>query len=265
MFANIFSQTENTIDTLTAKYNSFDYTGAVDVANNLIAAKQDYTDDELITIYVLKGIAHYSLGQLESARISFTQILNIDKTYNLDPINISPKIIAFYDDVKDDHSNSNGTIETSYIPARIDTVVKVDTLFLESDYTPISNSIIKSIVLPGWGHINSGDKTKGWLLSSTGLITLGSMVYYIFDTNSKRDSYLNEIDQSLIEAKYNKFNTSYKIRNSLIAAYAVIWIYSQLDLLIFFGDGLLPELQHGNTNSFRDVPSEFKLDFTFSF
>ena len=71
--ANIFSQTENTIDSLTTKYNSFDYSGAVDVANNLISAKQNFTDDELIMIYVIKGIAHYSLGQLESAKISFIE------------------------------------------------------------------------------------------------------------------------------------------------------------------------------------------------
>jgi tetratricopeptide (TPR) repeat protein len=261
LFANIFSQTENTIDSLTAKYNSFDYNGAVDVANNLISAKQNFTDDELIIIYVIKGIAHYSLGQLESAKISFTQILNIDESYNLDPINISPKIVSFYNEIKENYTQTIIPVEPIDLAARVDTVVKIDTLFIQPHYAPISSSIIKSIVLPGWGHISTGDNTKGWLLSSAGLAALGSMVYFIFDTDSKRNSYLNEIDQSLIEAKYDKFNTSYKIRNTLIIAYAAIWLYAQLDLLIFSGDGLLPDLTPGNSSSLRNSPTEFKLDF----
>jgi tetratricopeptide (TPR) repeat protein len=263
LFANIFGQTENTIDSLTARYNSFDYNGAVDVANDLIAAKQNFTDDELISIYVIKGIAHYSLGQLESAKISFTQILNIDASYSLDPINISPKIVAFYNNIKDNYSPSVIPVEPIDITARADTVIKVDTVFIKPDYSPISGSIVKSIILPGWGHISTGDNTKGWLLTSASLAALGSMVYFIFDTDSKRDSYLNEIDQSLIEAKYDKFNTSYKIRNTLIITYAAIWLYSQLDLLIFSGDSLMPELRPGSNFSLKDIPSEIQLDFTF--
>ena len=104
LFSNLFSQSENTLDSLIAKYNSFDYTGAIDVANNLIGAKQNFTDDELIRVYVIKGIAHYSLGQLESAKISFTNILELDNSYDLDPVNISPKIVSFFNSIKENYT-----------------------------------------------------------------------------------------------------------------------------------------------------------------
>jgi len=261
--ANAFSQTQNAIDSLTAKYNSFDYSGAVDAANNLLTEKQNFSGEELIKIYVIKGIAHYSLGQLESAKISFTQILAVDENYNLDPVNISPKIVDFYNNIKDNYSPTVIPVEPVEVTARVDTVIKTDTVFVKPNYAPISGSIVKSIVLPGWGHLSTGDKTKGWLLTSASIAALGSMVYFIFDTDSKRDSYLNEIDRSLIEASYDKFDTSYKIRNTLIITYAAIWLYSQLDLLIFSGDSLMPNVKPGRSFSLQDVPSELKIDFTF--
>ena len=90
------------------------------------------------------------------------------------------------------------------------------------------------------------------------------MVYFVFDTDSKRNDYLNAIEPSLIESNYDKYNTSYKIRNSLIITYAVIWLYSQLDLLVFSDDDLFPKIQPGSSTLNSKIPSEINLNFQFS-
>jgi len=36
-----------------------------------------------------------------------------------------------------------------------------------------------------------------------------------------------------MDKKYNAYNRSYKTRNILISAYAIVWLYSQIDIFVF--------------------------------
>ncbi|MCB0732713.1 MAG: hypothetical protein KDC88_16940, partial [Ignavibacteriae bacterium] len=94
-------------------------------------------------------------------------------------------------------------------------------------------AVAKSLIIPGWGHLQLENSTKGWILTSVSTVTLGSMIYFVFDANSKEKDYLAETNANMISLKYNDYDKSYKIRNSLIAAYAAVWLYSQIDLLFF--------------------------------
>jgi hypothetical protein len=117
--------------------------------------------------------------------------------------------------------------------------------------------MIRSIVLPGWGHLHAGDNTKGIILSVLSTAALGSMIYYINDTNTKEEDYLNQTTPELIKIKYDDFNSSFKTRNSLIFIYAAIWVYSQLDLMFFSNDNLFnsvvlyPSLEKNNSISLK--------------
>ena len=93
--------------------------------------------------------------------------------------------------------------------------------------------MLRSLILPGWGHFYSSDDTKGYILSSLSAVTLGVMIYSIFDTQTKENEYLAETTPLLIQEKYGQYNSSYKTRNILIASYALLWMYSQIDLLYF--------------------------------
>ena len=74
---------------------------------------------------------------------------------------------------------------------------------------------------------------KGILFMGAGLLTLGSSVYFFIDANNKENKYLNETDPRVIGSRYNDYNSAYKIRNTLIISYIVIWIYTQIDMLLF--------------------------------
>ncbi len=260
---SILGQNKTSLKELQSQFQSFNYSNVISQADNLLQNKNQFNKDDLIEIYLLKGISHYSLGQTDSVRSSFYEILNLNDNYKIDPNRVSPKIINEFEKLKAEYSrfivNNN-----SLVTVKRDTVHIVDTILVKPDKDIYSAAVIRSMVLPGWGHLYSGYKTKGWILTSASALTLGSMIYFIFDANDKRSQYLNEVDPSLVDEKYNAYNTSYKIRNSLIVTYALLWIYSQIDILFISEIPFIPEISTASINSYpNSLPPD--IQFTFHF
>jgi hypothetical protein len=222
------------LEDLKREYESFNYTEVIKLADELLADTSALSENEIIEIFMLKAIAHYSLNEEVQVRTSFIEVLKINNDYEPDPAKISPKIINIFNSVRNDFLLAVKEESSGTKPSPTDTIIvyqKPDTVIVQ-DYI-YKHAMIRSILLPGWGHLYAGDKTKGFILTGLGTAALASMLYFIVDTNNKENEYLNETDPNLLEAKYAEFNDSYKIRNGLIIAYAVIWIYAQLDMLFF--------------------------------
>ncbi len=231
---NSFAQ-EISIQFIKEKFQSFKYEEVISSSKKLLKSKEKLNNDELIDLYTMKAVSHYTLTEIDSARGDFIEILKINNDYQLDPIKISPKIISFYNSIKQDYKRIITNQEE--LAASDTTATKLtEPNILQLEKNVFTNSIQRSLVLPGWGHLYMGSNTKGWILSSAGVLTLGSMVYYIFRTNSKEKDYLNETEAHLINQKYDEYNTSFKIRNALIISYAIIWIYTQIEILLFSDD-----------------------------
>jgi len=151
---------------------------------------------------------------------SFIEILKIDSQYQLDMVKTSPKIIQYF-----------STIEENYLQQ-----LSTDTLKqIEIPTHNTNHSLPYSLLLPGLGHLKENQKRKGIILTSAGVLSLGSAIFYMIETNKTEKNYLNETDRLEIEDKYEDYNQAYKLRNIFILSYAIIWIYSQLDF-IFFND-----------------------------
>ena len=263
--SSILGQNKTSLKELQFQFQSFNYSNVINLADNLLKNKNQFNKDDLIEIYLLKGISHYSLGQSDSVRSSFYEILNLNDSYKIDPNKVSPKIINELEKLKAEYSRfiSNNN---SMVTVKRDTVHIVDTVLVKPDKDIYSAAVIRSMVLPGWGHLYSGHNTKGWILTSASALTLGSMVYFIFDANDKRSKYLNEVDPSLVDEKYNAYNTSYKIRNSLIVTYALLWIYSQIDILFISEIPFIPEVSTAGINGFHNsLPPDIQFTFHFQF
>ena len=210
----------------------------------------------------MKAVSHYSLNQESQAKSSFVEILKIDENHELNPSDVSPKIVQLFEETK-----SQFVPENKLTPEIKNSVTITDTILnyheLEIRTKLYKNSLSRSILLPGLGHLYLGNKSKGWVLTSLSSITLGTMIYYIVETNNLQNEYLNETNNSQIENRYQDYNSSYKTRNILIAAYAAIWIYSQVDLL-FWSDDLFEK----NVKSQLSITNEFdnpKLNISFSY
>ncbi len=215
------------IEIMQQHLRNFEYDSVITMSEQLLQDKARLAASNLVEIYRMKAIAHYSLLEMNAALNSFVEILKIDPNYSLDPVQTSPKIIKFFNEIKSNFQNKASSAEKIQ-PARIDTVK----LVMDTS-TAYRNTLTRSMLLPGWGHLYLQQKKKGWILSTLGVATFASAIYYIFDSRDKQKAYLNEIDLSKMDKKYNAYNRSYKTRNILISAYAIVWLYSQIDIFVF--------------------------------
>lgn len=234
LFLNtLHSQTFNPqLDTLIDTFKSFNYQGTIDMANNLIADSVQLNEADLCEINRLKAISYYSLLNMQGALKSFIEILKINPDYTLNPEHNSPKIIDYFEEIRENFPPPKADYEPEIMtPDSLLINHKIDTDAMTHN---ISNkTLLYSLLLPGLGHVTTNASPKSWLLFSAGMVMLGSSIYYIVDTNQREKDYLNASDKLEIESKYATYNTSYKRRNFFIMAYAAIWLYSQIDLLFF--------------------------------
>ena len=257
-------QNVNPIDTLVRLFESFQYPKVIAACDSLLKNNLTFTEKQLIEIYRVKGISEFSLLEEENAKKSFNTILNLDSEFELDSSGTSPKIIYLFNNVKSKYiddlnrqkelQTKQGTLYTSRVAQNI--AVKEN----------FKKAMLRSIVLPGMGHIFIGEKTKGLILTSLSAVSFCSMIYLIFNTNKRQNDYQSETDPNLMVERYNDYNNSYKFRNASIITFAVIWLYSQVDILFFtdfeneidLSSQKLPQLKY---DAFRGI----QLCYNFSF
>jgi len=216
------------LDDVTTPFKSFQYAEVISIADSILSEDSLLTADELLEIYRMKALSHFSLGEEIYAKNCFNEILKINPKFKLDPVQNSPKIISFFNQIKLDYLQ-NQIANNESIPVK-QTNEPVKTNFKLYPQKSMKSALVKSIVLPGWGHVYLDRKKSGIPLMMGSIVTLPSMIYFIFDVNQKEKDYLNETDFNEIKNKYDDYNQSYKIRNGLIAGYTLIWLYSQWDL-----------------------------------
>jgi hypothetical protein len=238
------------------RFETFDYKNVIRLSERAIIDQQLYNEDDFIEILTMKAIAHYSLAEEESSKRSFIDILKLKNDFRLDSVKTSPKVISFFQGIKSEFLNQKDKLNKNSFSFDNPGLLQIEkNIFV--------NSFARSVILPGWGHLYLENNPRGWILSSLSAAAFGTMVYFIFDANSKEKKYLNETDQNLIKSKYDDYNSSFKIRNVLIAAFSSLWIYSQVDLL-FFSDDLFASKINAEivTNSNK---SEIELSVKFIF
>ena len=228
LFSSVSFAQQTSLDEIRSSYKSFNYQNVIELSDNLLEAN-NLSKEEIIELQTMKAVSHYSLNDEAAARKSFIEILKLDKNYSLDPAFISPKIITSFENTKKDFNQ----IYEDKADEVVDGLNTEEKPIKQQMLLPDKSYMLKSIILPGWGHLSRNSDTKGWILTGASAATLGTMIYYILDANDKEKKYLNETNPLLIPQKYDSFNTSYKTRNILIAGYAAIWLFSQLDLLVF--------------------------------
>jgi hypothetical protein len=225
--ANIFSQAVN-FNTIKQEYEAFEYERVIQLSDVLIR-QGGIPDSLLIEVHLMRAVSFYTIPNEGAAQNSFREILKINKNYQPDPSKISPKLISIFNDVKVEYLRNLKPDETP-----IDSTQQSRKTF---STLQIKSSMLKNVILPGWGQLAEGNTLKGIILTSASAINLASLIYFVIDTNRKETDYLKETNKVSIREKYDLFNKSYKIRNTLIATYIIIWLYSQLDLFLMDGNG----------------------------
>ena len=236
--AILFPQKKASFTDLKNEYDSFEFQKAIRIAGELLQSKDSLSSSVIIDIYIMKAVSHYTLTEEPEAKNCFFEILKINRNYKPDPEKVPPKIINLFSEIRKDYLQL--VPETAKIPETKTEVTKTEEppkTIIKEVHIPMDSeyrsAISKSLILPGWGHFSVGSSTKGWLFSVASAVSIGTMIYFIINTNNKEKSYIAETDLDLIRSKYDSYNTSYKLRNVFIVTSVALWTYTQLDLLLW--------------------------------
>ena len=228
-FLRINAQDSVTVQDVRTAYESFQYRSVIQFSETLLLQEKKLSKEDLITIYVMKAVAHFSLSEEEAARQSFVKLLLIQSDYELDPIEISPKIVSFFERIKADvYQVTQQTISPK--TEKKDTTILANPQAIDHS-SEVKSALTRSLILPGWGHLYLNNGNAGWVLATTSSLSLAASVYLFIDTYSKEKKYLSETEEKKIASAYKLYNTSYKLRNIFLGLYVAEWMYSQVDLL----------------------------------
>lgn len=205
------------ISDLEHDFKMFEYQKVLDKGSFLLADAFITKNDSMqILTYMLN--AAYALNDTTNARAFIETILKADSNHNLDPRDNSPKIIEFYNYIKEqaivyptknqnelDDNNKQQTRRLSALP------------------------FVTTLAFPGSGHIINKDYKKGYIYSSISAVLLSGIIITAIKTDDYHARYFNAQDGNFSKL-YDDYNSVYKTRNILIGAYLALSLYSLFDL-----------------------------------
>jgi hypothetical protein len=221
------------------EFKTFNYEEVIRRSSELLS--EEKVPSELkAKVYMMKGISHFVLLEDTLAKYSFLEILRINPQFYPDSIATSPVILKFFTEVKENYA-------WYYIPEKaelkegdsIEQIIPGDIFIRYKEKLRVS--VIRSLLFPGLGHLYLNNN-NGWYLTVPAGVSFLSSVFYLIDTQNKREEYLNTQDPLRINSKYQEYNSSYKIRNVSIIIFSAIWLFSQFDIL--FTDYIDPHTSH---------------------
>ena len=205
-------------------YQQLDYASAADSARTALDTFEAYSRDELAQIHTILGLIEYSQNQPQDARDQFTAALSLNPNLTLDPLMVSPKILTFFEEVQAEFRHMRGDEESASDAVRY--VIVEDRR---------SEAALRSMVLPGWGQIHKGDRTKGRvLLGLWGTLVGSTAAAHLLRANAERDYDAATTPAEALD-RYDTFNTWHQTRNALLLGAATVWAYSYIDALVTGG------------------------------
>jgi hypothetical protein len=84
---------------LNSHYKNFEYEEAITLAQQLLQNPK-LSSKEKSKVFIIKGISEYSSNRMLSAKITFAELILFNKDVKLDTQEVSPKIIAFFNELK---------------------------------------------------------------------------------------------------------------------------------------------------------------------
>jgi len=193
--------------------------------------------EQLVTAHKYMAFSFFNLSQNDSARFHFFSLLSIKPDYEPGQAEASPKLRAFFDEIRKTYRSNN--------PAAAKEPNLTRYVFVQ-DKRPAA--AWRSMVLPGWGQYYKEQKKHAYYVGGTftalGLATLGS---YIAE-RSYRSDYLDSNDPARIPQLYDRYNTTQKWRKGLTLATAAFWLWNVGDALWRDYPALKMRAQHSGSS-----------------
>lgn len=209
------------VESIWQAYNQLDYDQATSKAQAALKNYQGLTPEQITELHEVLAFIYFSEDKLSLSRQHFESAISLTPSLELDSLYVSPIIINFFNQLKHERDlkqseSENATSTVRYLVIR----------------DPRPPAVIRSLVLPGWGQLYKGEKSKGIVFSGLwGLGVIGSVVAH-FGREGAHNRYLSATGQSEFDSRYDTFKTWHKARNSLLLFSAGVWAVTFADALL---------------------------------
>ncbi|MBN2012085.1 tetratricopeptide repeat protein [candidate division KSB1 bacterium] len=208
---------QDNVESMQDAFHRLDYATAQSIAESILVNWQQYRPSDLETVHKVLGVILYSDGDLQQAQRQFEQAIQLNRQAELDPVYVSPKIITFFNEIKAAYQPESGQqTQVRYV--------------LAPDRRP--GAVMRSALIPGWGQIHKGQVRKGWVLITAATASTVALVGTAWQTQQKRDLYMDATTPIAIESTYNTYNTWYKRRQVSGYIMGALWSVAIIDALV---------------------------------
>lgn len=219
---------ESKYDQVRNLYENFEYDKVIQLSSDLLNEPQ-LQDSLKINLHMMRAVSFFAKGNNEQMRNSFQGILYLKKDFSPNTRILNPTLVRMFNVMKLDYLQKLADEE-----AKKDSAATVSQIVYKKQIS-FGSAFLKNMVLPGWGQLSYG-KDRGLIYSLAYTVNLGALIYFAIDASRKQDAYQRETEEANFDQRYSDYNKSYKMRNNLWISWAVILLYSQIDLLLFHGE-----------------------------
>ena len=215
------------LDAMDDAYERLDYETAEGRAREALASYDLLSADQLVRVHTTLGLILHARSEPLEARTQFLAALSLDPALELDPVLVSPKTLAFFDELRSEAVNqgSEGEATIRYVQVR----------------DPRPAATLRSLAVPGWGQLYKGERTKGWaLVGAWGLLAGGTVGAHVLRSRAQQD-YRDAEGAVEIEERYADYNTWHRTRGVLGLGTLAVWAYATVDALVWGA----PEVRRG--------------------
>jgi tetratricopeptide (TPR) repeat protein len=216
------------IEKLNSLFQEFRYQEVIRQGVEILDQNPNLPVIEKSEILRLLALSYYARQDMQGTLRNFSEILKLDDNYRLDPRENSPKILAFFEEIRHQFKESG----QAYTQQKDDSLMVASQVMLTDSLEKAAyRRMALSFVLPGSGQIWRGEKIKGWFQLGGSFALLGATIYFAAETSRLNDEYLRVTDRGEISTAYDKYNQAYQKRNLAFAGFVILWLYTQIDFL----------------------------------
>ncbi len=201
---------------LARAYEQFDYARSAELLNIAFRSLDNFPPADKIEIYRYAAFIAFQQGNSTLASNHFWNLLEIDPTYSLDPVETPPKLLTLFQKTKIEYLE--------------DLNRRIRVLQERAVHKPVP---WRSFLFPGWEQWHRGYRTRGALLGAAGVISLGGFIYSVVQTGQKKSAYESATDPARAAELYQQYNRFYRNQFYFGYAFFATWAFSQVDLTLW--------------------------------
>jgi hypothetical protein len=211
------SSIDSTLQSVESLYSAGSYAQA-ELEGRRLLEHELLNDSVRVTAEQWVAFSLVAQGRPALAKEHFLNILRRKPSYEPDPILTSPKILTVFNEAR-----------AAFRSAPPQQAGGTST---QENALPASGVTFRTIVFPGWEQLYHGRTAAGTAFLAGGIATLGTGITLEFMRSAAHKDYLAATTPEEIESTYNTYNRISKAEMWAFAAFAAVYVASEIDVFL---------------------------------